>query len=245
MTLFNRKIPPIYFVLSPELHGQENLVQAITSSQDVLSLGGHDLPDAPAMSLNPTVNKWTNGIISLIANEVGSKSWKLVYEPAETFFAAYDRFFNSIEGQGAHKACLSDSASALSFMTMSSMEFPVGGVIHLVRDPRAYVAARKRDYPEIPTASLAMEWRVGHGKLRRLKSLFSKVPFMTLRYEDFVESSQTALEKMAEFMKIRPGQAGIPAPLEGENWRETMALDDQKRVIQASGALFSELGYKT
>lgn len=223
------------------------------------------LPQAPHLGDSPTVNKWLNGLTSLVANEVGPKTWKIFYEPAERFFNIHDRFLTYCQNAAPHKVFLDAERSMLKFMALASMEFPVSGAIHLIRDPRGYAAAWKKYYPETPVEKLGMEWAAAHTRIRRLAHAFPKVPFLTLTYEELMEQPMQTSEKMLKFMDLEvlaesemaldPQKnhmlglqsidhvAGM-AP-KTDNWRETLSAEDQKRVVKAAGPLFAELGYKT
>ena len=110
-----------------------------------------------------------------------------------------------------------------------------------------------------------MEWAASHTRIRRLKSTFPKVNFLTLKYEDLIEQPVRSFEKVLTFMKLEvlaesemsldPRKnhllglntldhvAGM-APT-ADNWRESLHLEDQERVVRAAGPLFAELGYKS
>lgn len=223
------------------------------------------LPTSPYLTKNKTVNAWINGAISLIANETTTKSWKMVYEQAEMFFKKQELFLGAAQDLASHKIYVDAERSNLKFMTMASMGFPVRGGIHVVRDPRAYAAALKKYYPESTAEKLALEWVAAHTRINRLKDFFPQAPFITIRYEDFMAAPDDTAKKIADFMhlpEIYMDDALGPDPmknhmlglgpqdqtkspvLDGENWRETLHLEDQERIVRASERLFVEFGYK-
>lgn len=222
------------------------------------------LPQSPYIFSNKTLNNWVTGALSLVANEISPKVWKLFYESAERFFAIYDRFHAFCQSWVPHKVFLDAERSPLKFMAMASMGFPVKGVVHLVRDPRGYAAAWKKYYPESTAEKLGMEWAATHTRIRRLHHVFPKISFLTVRYEDLLEQPVAWNEKIFKFMGLEVfSEAEMPldarknhmlglqsidhvpgmAP-NADNWRESLSAEDQERVVKAAGPLFSELGYK-
>jgi len=236
--------------------------EAIESSEDdpLRTL----LPHSPYIAGNNAINTVLNSAMALIANEVSPKCWKLVYEQGERFFKIQDRFLSFCQEWYPHKVFLDAERSALKFMVMASMGFPVKGVVHLVRDPRAYAAAWKRYYPESTAETLALEWAASHTRIRKAASAFSKVPFLTIRCEEFTENPQPAMKKVMDFMglsdeedidkTISPrknhmigtgaGDSGAGGAQPGDNWKEALSAEDQARIIRAAGPLFGEFGYK-
>jgi hypothetical protein len=223
------------------------------------------LPHSPYIASNKTLNKWINSVLALIANEIGPKTWKMFYEPAERFYGIHDRFLSFCQEWTPHKIFFDAERSVLKFMAMASMGFPVKGVIHIVRDPRGYAAAWKRYYPETTAEKLGMEWAASHTRIRRLAHAFPKVPFMIVKYEDLMEQPVQTYEKVLKFMKLEvfaesemaldPRKnhllglqsidhvAGMVP--KADNWRESLHPEDQDRVVKAAGSLFAELGYKS
>lgn len=223
------------------------------------------LPQTPHFADSVGLNKFISTCVSLIANEIGPKAWRMIYEQAERFYGIHDRFLAAAQTQWPHKVFLDAERSNLKFMAMASMRFPVKGAIHLVRDPRSYVAAARRYYPEIPPEKLALEWVARHRKILRLKNTFTRVPFYRLRYEDFIAQPDIEGQKLLNFMHLRSGELIAP-PLEpskhhllgierfkgfngrfeaDEIWRDALPLDEQERVIRVCEPLFSEFGYKS
>lgn len=222
------------------------------------------LPQAPYLTRRERLNIWLNGTLALMSNEVTPKCWKMVYEQAERFFGKHDKFLTTCRTQYPHKIFIDGERSNIKFMVMASMGFPVKGVIHLVRDPRAYVAIWKKYYPESPVEKPTLEWLAAHMRIRRLKHFFPRVPFLTLQYEDLLAKPQDSLDRALKFVKAgyyephdlkiegyKNHLVGLGAQdTEGgmaprtENWRESLHPDDQERVLKVAGPLFSELGYK-
>lgn len=223
------------------------------------------LPQAPFIASNHKINTWLNSLVAMLANETSPKAWKLVFEQANRFISMHDKFLNAIRERVPHKAMVDAERSNLKFMVMASSGFPVKGVIHLVRDPRGYVAACKKYYPESTVENLTLEWAAAHTRIFRLATTFGKMPFLTLKYEDLMEKPQETYEKAASFVGFRehitlegtPGMGknnllGITAqdrslePVQNaRNWAETLTPEEEARILHVAGPLFSEFGYKS
>ncbi len=223
------------------------------------------LPQSPYIVGNRAINTVLNSAIALMANEISPKCWKLVYEQGERFFKIQDRFLSFCQEWYPHKVFLDAERSALKVMVMASMGFPVRGVIHLVRDPRGYAAAWKKYYPESTAEALALEWAASHTRIRKTASAFSKVPFLTIQYEELGENPQGFTKKAMDFMGLSDeeeidkiisprknhmtgmgsGDFGAEGVQPGDNWREVLSPEDQARIVRAAGPLFGEFGYKT
>ncbi len=222
------------------------------------------LPDGPYITPNRVVNRVLNTVLSLAANEITPKSWKLVYEAAERFYGIYDQYLLTARKLAPHRIYVDAERANMKFMIMTAMGFPVRGVIHMVRDPRAYAAAWKRYYPESTVEKSTLEWFAAHSRIKRLASIYSKVRFQTVRYEDLAENTTETLGKTLNFMRVKgtwPDSLTIPAEKNhliglgpndrdanlagrGPNANYGLSDDDSRRVLKVAGNLFSEFGYK-
>lgn len=222
------------------------------------------LPPAPQITKRRNVNNWLNGIIAAMAQEATPKAWKMVYEQAERYLTLHNRFRDAIRDWTPHRAFVDAERSTVKFMVMASMGFPVRGVIHLVRDPRSYVAVMKKFYPESAVEKTTLEWASAHERIRRLESLFPSIPFMTVRYEDMAEDPDGTFDKVVDFMdqklavreeltigSSKNHMVGLsPQETEGGFNKkpgygpEILSPEEQERVLKVAGPLFKEFGYK-
>lgn len=116
------------------------------------------LPHIPVLMEKDAMNKVIVALLSVAANEVGYKIWRIATEGAERFFGMHDRFLAAAQEWYPHKVFVDGEGSTLKFMAMASMGFPVYGVFHLVRDPRAYVAEQRQKQPGVSVEKLVLEW---------------------------------------------------------------------------------------
>lgn len=223
------------------------------------------LPQSPFVASNPRLNMWINSAVAMLANETSPKAWRLIFEQANRFIGMHDKFLRAVREWVPHKAMLDAERSNLKFMVMASSGFPAKGVIHIVRDPRGYVAAWKKYYPESTVEKLTLEWVAAHTRIFRLATSFNKMPFLTLRYEDMMEKPQETYFQVARFMGFKeeltlggspgPGKnnlLGVSAqdqllePVENaRNWAEILTPEEEARILKVVGPLFSEFGYKS
>jgi hypothetical protein len=222
------------------------------------------LPQSPYVAANPKLNLWINSILAVLGNETNSKSWRFVFEQTNRFIGIHDRFLDATREWVPHKAFVDAERSNLKFMTLASMGFPVKGIVHMVRDPRGYVAAWKKYYPESTVEKLTMEWAAAHTRINRLAVFFPKVAFMTMTYEELMEKPGDSFNKIVNFMGLPEApyggtpaagknnllgigpqdQALEPISVAG-NWRETLSPQEEARILRVAGPLFSEFGYKS
>jgi len=223
------------------------------------------LPQAPFITGNTSLNNALNGLLAILANEVTPKFWRAVYESAERFLGIQERFLSSCYDWFAHKVYVDGERSPLKLMVIASMGLPVKGIIHVVRDPRGYAAAVKRDQPSMMAEQIGLEWMAEQGKIRKVKRLFSRIPSLTIRYEDLVEAPEETAKNMLEFMGLRE-ESLLHAPsdsrknhligagdylgytgaiIEREKWQNSLHPEDQARIIKVCEPLFSEFGYKS
>lgn len=79
----------------------------------------------------------------------------------------------------------------------------VGGVIHLVRDPGDFAKSMaKHNCGGMPTViGSAAGWRLYHRAARRLRRC---VPYLTVSYEDLVDSTDATVKTILGFIGVRP-----------------------------------------
>jgi Sulfotransferase family len=133
-------------------------------------------------------------------------------------------------------------------------------VIHLVRDPRGFVASRCRNIEGTDLRSSAWLWADMH---RRIETLQSLVSYRRVRYEDLVLHTETEMAAIFEFLGL-PGEAVVGPTrfhdkhhlmgnamlfhFDGsvtldERWREALTPHDQLRVLRFTGEMARRCGY--
>src|SRR5690606_6947310 len=127
--------------------------------------------------------------------------WKLAGKPARDFRGTYEAFLQSCREQAPYDVFVDGEKSILKFMTLASMGLPVGGVIHLYRDPRGYAASCcKYTTPQPSAAQAGLGWARQHKKIDFFTGLFWHIPVFTLRYEDLARRPQAVMDEVYAFM---------------------------------------------
>lgn len=222
-------------------------------------------PDSPFISSHDTVNRLGGALLALAADKITPHSWRLAYEPAERFNAIYNVFYDKARTLAPHRVFVDAEGSAAKFMTLKSMGFNVRGVIHLVRDPRSYVAELQAHTPGMTVAQAALDWAAAHRRIRKMNAIFRAVPFLTVRYEDLLETPAQSLLRITNFLRLKesvPESLTIPpekdhgiglnlqetgagfSPRFAENGANPLPPAVGQDVLKVAGRLFSEFGYK-
>lgn len=148
--------------------------------------------------------------------------------------------------------------SVSRYSGLKAAGFPVRGVLHLLRDPRSFVASAKRK--NVPVTRAARQWSSMHNMIARVTRLMAERVFV-LRYEEFCRAPEQHLERIQAWMGLAPEPLlrpfppgrhwvgnrsmrsfdGVVAPR--ESWRETLAADDLIAIARICGRRARKLGY--
>jgi hypothetical protein len=133
-------------------------------------------------------------------------------------------------------------------------------VIHLVRDPRGFVASTLRHRPERGLRETAWRWADLHG---RMGALASVVPTMAVRYEDLADNPREVMAAIFAFLG-EDDEDVLSAPkfpekhhlmgnamlfsFDGtvrvdERWRSALSGQEQRAVLGYVGAMAVKYGY--
>jgi len=272
--------PSIYCVLCPSFHGATLLSLVLGNHSGVFALGdtvpanpdhhcgcgalisecefwqqvGAVTP-RPELYLLPMLNQ-----AAVIASSVLAFRWgkSLRFEPfaqgvehqlavCQTFAAFADRHI-FIDG----------SKSVSRYSGLKAAGFPVRGVLHLLRDPRSFVASSKRK--NVPVAKAAAQWSSLHRTIARVTRLMGERVF-ELCYEELCLAPEEHLRRIQSWMGLEPEPLLHPFPrgrhwignrsmrtFDGtialrETWRETLSTDELAEVEGACGRQARRLGY--
>jgi hypothetical protein len=148
--------------------------------------------------------------------------------------------------------------SKTRYVVLKACGLPVRGVIHLIRDPRAYVASSKR--AGIPVASAAREWVRYHTRIERLTN-FTSEKVVRIRYEDLCERPHDVIESVQCWMGFHPqprrleprkdlhwlGNSSVfdfgGHVLRHERWREELSRADLEIICRLTLKTANRYGY--
>lgn len=95
-----------------------------------------------------------------------------------------------------------DGYKSLSrYLALKTAGFPITGVIHLVRDPRSFVASAKRN--GLPIEKSAQQWTRFH-KAIPLVAKWAGERLLQIRYEDFCADPNAELSRLQSWMDLPP-----------------------------------------
>ncbi len=182
--------------------------------------------------------------------------------------APFRRFRAYLVGFASHVLAASDKRiyvdgekSLTKFIAGRLAGFRPAGIIHLLRDPRAFVASSKR--VGVPIEQAARDWRVYHQRIIRLTGMDRETPVLRLRYEDLTADPAGTMAKVFAFIGVaaadvfvRPGagdfwhQTGNRTILSfdgnvrsSERWRNEIDDEMGSRVLALAGPLAARFGY--
>jgi hypothetical protein len=88
------------------------------------------------------------------------------------------------------------------YVALKAGGFPLRGVIHLVRDPRAFAASAKR-VADIPVRTAARQWIKLHRTIDRVTRWDRERVYM-LRYEDICDTPLKELSRLQNWLGVSP-----------------------------------------
>jgi hypothetical protein len=179
------------------------------------------------------------------------------------------RFTDMVRAYAGHcaryhrKSVFLDGEKSFSkYCSLQACGFPVDGVVHLIRDPRAFAASAKKRGTDVASASRL--WVKLHRRLADMASWRGRTPVHRIRYEDLVAEPDRALASLLAFMGLgqehltRPpepgsqhlignnirGFDGIPRQ-KGDGWQGALTDGEADAVVHRCGALMQAFGYKS
>ena len=134
-------------------------------------------------------------------------------------------------------------------------------VIHLVRDPRGFVASTRSRTPDVMLEAASRVWADSH---RRIEALGNNVPYLLVRYEELTRVPERQAASILRFLGVAPEPISVPPryPVKhhlmgnrmlfsftgsvttDERWRQTLSAEDQRQVLRCSGELAEKYGYR-
>jgi len=188
----------------------------------------------------------------LSAIRVGTR---LRFEP---FSAMYDRFLEVCAEHRDFDTFIDGYKSVSRYVALKSGGFPVEGVIHVIRDPRAFAASEKRRGGDAVVA--AKQWlRLHKGIERTLRFAGERV--YALRYEDLCGDPHAELKRLQTWLGLSPEPllrpvgpdvhwigSGSMRKFNGEvyfkeKWIEELAPELRSRIEALTAPLAQRYGY--
>jgi hypothetical protein len=148
--------------------------------------------------------------------------------------------------------------SVSRYCALKAAGFPVRGVIHLLRDPRSFVASSKRK--NVPVKQAAWQWSSMHATISRVTRLMGE-RVIEIRYEELCASTEPHLLRLQSWMGLDPEPLLHAFPpdrhwvgnrtmlaFDGtvalrESWRERLSEADRAEIERVCGWQASAWGY--
>ena len=137
-------------------------------------------------------------------------------------------------------------------------------VIHLVRDPRAYITSLRRNFPKFENhTTLGSEmWKGFHATVLQTFTRMDKCEYLPVFYENLSIKPQTEMERIFKFLDLEEETVfSIPkephhiignrmiAKFDGvikqdSEWKKIMHLDEQEEILKHCEPIASLLNYR-
>jgi hypothetical protein len=113
-----------------------------------------------------------------------------------------ESFLSACKKESSFDIFVDGHKSISRYVALKAGGFPLRGVIHLVRDPRAFAASSKRA-TEVPVHASARQWINLHRTINRV-TRWCRERVYTLRYEDLCASPREELTRLQNWLGASP-----------------------------------------
>jgi hypothetical protein len=136
--------------------------------------------------------------------------------------------------------------------------FPIQGVIHILRDPRAFAASSKQK--SIPIRQSAAQWASAHTTISRVARM-TRERVIQIRYEELCASPEEQLLRLQSWMQLNPEPLLHAFPADRhwvgnrtirtfngevslrEGWRNALAPQELAEIQRICGRKAFKFGY--
>lgn len=205
-------------------------------------------------------------LCALVARHVpgGQGIWKLIGNRADIFKKEYQDFMDTCQQWHPHRIFVDGEKNIMKYCMLASMGFPVGGVIHVTRDPRGFVASAMKYKRYETVEQAARDWMRYHKRTMLFSRLFSPGRVFNLRYEDMANWSDYDSGPLCEFLGVKE-QDGMNAPVQyaqkhhllgnkmllkfdgtvkiDEKWRQLLSNEEKQQIETITSPLMGKFGY--
>lgn len=215
------------------------------------------------LSRHSLLNRVAGRAATTLASLVTPLAWRVRRRSVVDFAATYRSFYQLIVEMHGTSMFVDGFKSWRKVALLSNELQPEIRVkiIHLVRDPRGFVASRLNHGPHEDFRESAWLWSDIH---HRLESLRATAPYRLLKYEDLCKRPEAEMRALLRFLDVEP-ESVVSAPkyahkhhLLGnqmlrrfsgsialdERWRAELSPVEQRTVLSCAGELADRLGYK-
>lgn len=219
--------------------------------------GGH-----VAISKNAAVNRAAGRLAASIGDALIPAIWRRESHTVADYLQVWERFYGLVRELHGTSMVVDGSKSSRKVALMARpSQGPTGiKVIHLVRDPRGFVASTLRYEPEASLRTTTWLWSDLHA---RMEALGSAASYLRVRYEDLALEPEEEIGSVFDFLGVDREDVLVPprfpekhhsvgnSMLVGfdgtvrldERWRDALSVSDQSRVLLYAGKVAERYGY--
>ena len=215
------------------------------------------------VSRNAPLNRLAGRAAAVMADTVLPVAWRLRHKPVEDYIETWHNFYGLIRELHGTSMVVDGSKSSRKVSVMADAWAGQADlrVIHLVRDPRGFVASARRVDPGAEPRALAWLWS---DQNRQIEKLSLSVPYLRVRYEDLAQDPEEQIGPIFDFLAL-PREPVVCAPrfpekhhLMGnammfkftgevrldERWRKELTAAAQRQVVRHATQSMARYGYR-
>jgi sulfotransferase family protein len=191
--------------------------------------------------------------------------WRLAGRRFDDYVRAWAGFRDAATRSTGAKLMVDGEKSVTKFLAFRSAGSHDVRLLHLTRDPRAFVHSvnkyrKERDLREETVSGATSMWTKGHKNILRAGRGLGDRRYLHVRYEDLAERPAETMERLFGFMGLANHDVcrsadnahvignRMASSFSGEikldtAWESALSEADQARICRLAQPLFSRLGY--
>lgn len=223
------------------------------------------LPWYPELVRSRRLNRLLNRALAALSLVYGPGIWKLGGRNVIRYVEIYYSFYAVVTRALGVSVLVDGQKNLTKVLALRGMGNPseLIRVIHVWRDPRAYLASCRDVVPGISVRRAATQWRRYHQHAERLCLHDPRVKELNMRYEDLCEATDKTMEKIFRFLGVQNHMVRVPPAfperhhLTGNKllfkfdgtihrslrWQQILQPDEAERMLEQTQPLAGERGY--
>lgn len=224
------------------------------------------LPLTPRVLGEPRMNTFANRLSGAASLAVGAWAWKWRAGAAGRFVEVTTRFNDWVCARHGTSVFIDGTKSITRFLALHALMRPKRTrVIHLTRDPRAFLVSYQKYFKAPPSAkSAGRMWATYHRSVSFLVKRLPRIDYLCVRHEDLCSSPAHEVQRLLRFLELADEDV-IRAPRwpqkhhllgnamvfsfdghvrEDTKWRDSISNGARDDVMSVAGALANRYGYR-
>jgi hypothetical protein len=210
-------------------------------------------------------NMMANYALARLAGIAGPAAWNLQASSRDAFLDRYSRLHQVTCEITEARKFIDGTKNPVKIYAFENMlrPRPVIRVLHITRDPRAFIASCRK-YNELPLEVNTRYWRRYHRFALKHFANNPRMEYLQLRLEDLCTDADAHLEKVQQFFGVEPEQLTVPSRFESkrhlvgnrsainrfdghlkldESFREKLSATEQSDILKRTNPLAARFGY--